>query len=620
MATLSRRLMLASSLGVVSCLPASAFAFSIFTVGPAADCPYSTIQAAVDAARDTPGRDLVWISNDLVGGTRHDYANEHVVVNDPDGVVIEGGFVSCADPDIEANDYTTISGTGNDGGPVFEIAGAGGDVSLNNLFITGANRDDDASGGGVAFTGQVGGDLYLFNTSVSLNRAGYGGGINVDGNVAPAALHVWQNSLILNNTAATSGGGIRLEGNARLFVLDPETLIAGNHALGGYGGGIEVLGPARADIGSPGYGTNAVVQFNDAQYGGGIAALAINAGEDATVRVFTTDPHNPVQISHNSAVRTGGGIYLKPEVNFSIFSNASLCAFDFRINDNIAQDGAAIYADEDSNATFDYLGGFVELNESDPCGPESPPALGAVACDASTPCNEIDENVAEDSAGQPTPGSTIMVQSEGRFRGTRFNMRRNRGAHALREVNDALTTVYMFNCLIADNEVTEELIYGVGDPDGDNLSQLSITNCTLAGNAIGAANVIRLEAFELDFENSIVDQPGVATLSYVGPHSIVDYLLSNDTSTLPVNTGVLQGEPTFFDPTNGDYHLQRTSLGVDFAPAANGLDLDRRSRTVDLPDVANEYGPLDLGAYEIQIDVPAGCAVADTVFCNGFES
>jgi hypothetical protein len=60
--------------------------------------------------------------------------------------------------------------------------------------------------------------------------------------------------------------------------------------------------------------------------------------------------------------------------------------------------------------------------------------------------------------------------------------------------------------------------------------------------------------------------------------------------------------------------LRRTSAGVDYAPAVSGLDLDGRSRTVDLGNVVNINGPLDLGAYEVQT-----CAVADTVFCSGFE-
>jgi hypothetical protein len=63
----------------------------------------------------------------------------------------------------------------------------------------------------------------------------------------------------------------------------------------------------------------------------------------------------------------------------------------------------------------------------------------------------------------------------------------------------------------------------------------------------------------------------------------------------------------------------RTSLGVDFAPSGTGSDLDRRPRTVDLIDIPNAFGPMDLGAYEIQNQIVA-CAVGDTIFCDGFDS
>jgi hypothetical protein len=81
----------------------------------------------------------------------------------------------------------------------------------------------------------------------------------------------------------------------------------------------------------------------------------------------------------------------------------------------------------------------------------------------------------------------------------------------------------------------------------------------------------------------------------------------------------MEGAPTFVDAANGDYHLQLNSLGVDFAPTGTGIDLDGRTRTVDLPGVPNTIGPLDLGAYEIQVDTVLGCANADTIFCDGFD-
>jgi hypothetical protein len=37
---------------------------------------------------------------------------------------------------------------------------------------------------------------------------------------------------------------------------------------------------------------------------------------------------------------------------------------------------------------------------------------------------------------------------------------------------------------------------------------------------------------------------------------------------------------------------------------------------VDLSDVPNLAGPMDIGAYEIQSDA---CSASDTIFCTGFE-
>jgi hypothetical protein len=115
--------------------------------------------------------------------------------------------------------------------------------------------------------------------------------------------------------------------------------------------------------------------------------------------------------------------------------------------------------------------------------------------------------------------------------------------------------------------------------------------------------------------DSIFAMPGVPTLEYAGSSADVSYVLSNDTSTLPFAPGVIQGEPTFVDAAGHDYHLQATSIGIDYAPTAGGSDLDRVPRDVDLAPVPNNYGPRDIGAYERQYV----CA-DDEVFCNGFET
>jgi predicted outer membrane repeat protein len=591
----------------------TAAAFIVYKVGAAANCPYHTIQEAIDAAGANPGEDLVWIAHD------QPYSNQEIFITDQD-VDVTGGFDDCDDID-PASDTTTLVGNGNGGAAVFTIRGTS-HVFLGNLQINGAHRNDDASGGGIDFDGE--GWVQTQYLSVGLNSAGYGGGINMKGEGAGATLELLHDTVFINNTASTSGGGIRLEGNARLLALQPSTLITINHALGGYGGGIEVLGPARADIGSPGYANNAVIQFNDAEYGGGIAAIAIDsdttAAKDAIVRLFTTDPTHPVSVSSNTASHTGGAIYLKPLYGVSASAAAVLCASEFVFYDNIAQEGTAIYSD----AEYDFLGlgegGSIYLNTDDSllhyCTlPEPPESLGAVDCSPGAPCNIFSANIAEDGAAVPTDGSTILLQDGSILRVNRMSMRANRGGHLIRNVNGWIA---VRNCLLAGNDTTQEPI--AQTDGGDRLQPLSFDSCTIADNQIGAAHVISAP-FGLNLTDSIIAQPGIQTVvPDITDPTAAAFVLTNDRSTLPDTVYIEQGEPTFVDAAAGDYHLQSESLGVDNAPALNGLDLDGNPRVVDLPAVPDNFGPMDLGAYENQSgSVIMGCGRDDTVFCDGFD-
>ncbi|MGA8277645.1 MAG: hypothetical protein WB784_05560, partial [Rhodanobacteraceae bacterium] len=405
----------------------------------------------------------------------------------------------------------------------------------------------------------------------------------------------------------------------------PNTLIGFNHAPNGYGGGIEVLGPARADIGSPGYNGSAVIQFNGAQYGGGIAVLAINNQQDAVVRLFTTDPQNPVQIANNDASSKGGGIYLKSYIQFMPFELASAtgCAFNYRINDNAAADGTAIYADRDQDFSGQYAGSEFDLNQSDPCGPEPPAALGAVACANGVPCNEMARNVAAQSDATPTDGATILVDNTGTLFANKLVLRNNRGGRAIRLIGETDSDHFsrpggsLSNCLLVDNQLSAELIRD----EAAHSNAFAIDGCTFATNTIGAGSVIHSED-ALSVTNALIDQPGDEALEYSGSAMLLfaRYVLSTDLSSLPSDPTIqLVGDPQFVDTTNGDYHLQPTSPAVDYAGGVGGFDLEGHPRDVDLPATPNGFGPRDLGPYEIQLDTVLGCAIADTIFCDGFD-
>ena len=579
-------------------------------------CDYNNIQSAIDAAGTCP------VVIDIPGGGT--FANQHLLISNKN-VTLQGygsgescyTLTTCIPgPHCPAPSSTsplvTLDG-GNSGGRVVSINGSS-NVNIRNLTITHGVTAADAEGGGIDFAGD--GNLNITRSTVSFNAAAYGGGIAVTGAVA---LRLQADALVLSNSALYSGGGVRLDGAARLFVLDDGTLIAFNHALGmgggGYGGGVEVIGPARAEIASPGYSGTPVIFSNDALYGGGIAIIASsdpeypdNAYADAVVDLFAVDPDRPVQVSGNSASHTGGAVYLLPSVYYyeylSFEGNAYLYGSDYRIDDNIAQEGTAIYADSVYDLGLFPHGSYVALYDAN-----VGVALGALHCAPGVACNTINGNAAKDDAANPTAGSTILVQDLGSLHVENLNMRGNKGAHAIRvfDSNSEIRT-----CLVADNSFVAERVRF--DYDAVYEYAASIDGCTFTGNTVGASSVIR-SAHPLDLTDSIIDEPGVPTLAYSGDAGdlTVNYVLSDDVSTLPVATGVIQGTPAFVDAMNGDYHLRLTSLGVDFAPADGGSDLDRLPRDVDL-SVPDAYGVRDIGAYERQYD----CA-ADTIFCSGFD-
>jgi hypothetical protein len=598
-------------------------------------CDYNDIQSAISSAfTNSQCETTVHVTRE------HLYTNQALVVDSSRNITLAGwgDGVTCADirtndctifgctlPAAATNPLVTISG--GSGSSVIHVDG-NSNLSLLNLTITGGSVASDQKGGGIYFDGT--GAVTLTSTTVSLNHAGYGAGININGDGGAASLTLNDYSQILVNTADASGGGIRLEGNARLYALKPHTLIGFNKALNGYGGGMEVLGPARADIGSPGFGGLPVIYSNDAEYGGGMDIETFNSDALATVRMFTTDPTQPVQLSDNFASHAGGAVYLiSHSATFADNGVATFCAYDFRIEDNAAPEGAAIYADADFSEFGITVGGNVALNTNPAsfddsnaplCStPELPTALGATECASGVTCNELSGNIAEDQNNQPTSGAIILLQSDAELIADRFKMRNNTGAHLIREIGDDFTDAQITNCLLADNTLTAEVI---ALTDGDD-ADIRMDACTVAGNSVDAPYVFSAPGTFLLF-NSIIDQPGRGTVDpAVTDGNSASHVLTNDKSSLPDTVYIEQGEPTFVNASTGDYHLLPSSLGVDDAPIDNTLpnttDLDRNMRVVDLSDIANNFGPMDLGAYEIQSDGSPTCIVSDTIFCNGFE-
>lgn len=584
-------------------------------------CQYDDIQSAINAVGECPT---------VIDITReHLYTHQHLAIADKPDLTLQGwgDGVTCADvrgtldfppyaPPVSTAPLLTVNGSSDGGGSVLYVTGAT-HLTIRNLTISGGLTCADCSGGGIYFSGT--GSLALTRSTISFNEAGYGAGINFAGGDAgsPSVLTLGSDTLVLSNTAGVSGGGVRIEKNyARLDALAPNTMLAFNKAPNGYGGGIEVVGAAQAYIGSPGYGGLGVIYSNQAQYGGGIAVVS-NSDGIAMASLYATDPARPLAIAQNSASHTGGGIYLRPSAD-TLGSNhwALVDVWDYHITGNIAPEGAAIYADVDS-ASPQCAMSYVWLNA------DAPPD-GSTRCTPSNDCNSIDGNVDEDAGNNPTGGATVLVQGissgaglnscSGELRANRMIVRNNHGAHALRGVGAHLD---LANVLVADNTLSSDVVRLDDDADGGHVH---LDHATIAGNAMSAGHVLSSAAGPLELFDSVVAQPGFLTAD----PPIVDasrsaYVLSNDRSTLPDTANMHQGAPTFADAALGDYHLAPASLGVDFAPASGGGDLEGKPRSVDLPDVPNDFGPMDLGAYEVQLSTVLACAREDTVFCNGFD-
>ncbi|MEO5625794.1 MAG: hypothetical protein ABIQ70_07295 [Dokdonella sp.] len=581
-----------------------------------AACTQNDIQSAIDAATCAYGTNI-YITHEQT------YASQHLNISGKNVTLIgrvngdvcgPASQVICNPTCPPPPTAPRASISGHNGDAVLTISGTS-TVGLKYMDITGGTQASGFSGGGIEFVGS--GSLTLDTSWVRGNHATNGGGIYFNGTgSAIANLNLLAYTQILVNTADSSGGGILVAGNAVLNAMQPNIQIQSNHAPGGYGGGIDVVGPATANIGSPDSAAGvSVLDGNTAAYGGGISINASDNGY-AQARLFTTDPSRPIGITNNIATHTGGGIYVKPRTNApATLNEAQVYAWDYRIEGNIAVEGAAIYADVDPSIG-QTLGGQVWLGNTLVAGGGLPTDLGAVACTNSALCNTINDNQTTDT----TQGSTILIQDDGYFVANRFSMRHNKADHAIRIVGPPGNT-QIFNCLLAENTTQHELIQVSGSG-----AITYINSCTLANNAISASHVIHAES-KLSLSDMIIDEPGTLALDYSGDAAdlAVNYVLSNDITTLSGDgTGVALGAPTFVDLAGGDYHLKATSLGVDFAPTSdayyvqNASDLDGKPRNFDLPPAGNVFGTQELGVYELQ-NLFRECGASDSVFCDGYD-
>jgi hypothetical protein len=597
-------------------------------VGAGASCPYKTIQAAVDAvATPVGGRD--WTTIHIVADRR--YAAQRVQITDRNVALIGARACPGALPAPDAPARTPVSGDGQfavfraDNSRVrlqqLEISGGGTGVILAAAPL--AVLQDVWVHGNLVFGGVVmfggSGALELRGAELSGNHAdGAGGGLSVDAQNAGTRIDV---TIVddpalptdIHHNRAGFGGGIALAGDVRLRAVAsaPGRIRLRDNIATGCGGGLYATGASVADLGLPGEsldGNDVEPPLDETADG---TALCVVGGGVATpvVRVFSTDPAFPTVISRNGR-GTGFAnsiLHARAADGFASGVRGRICLWD-----------ASLRLNQSSRLVLAREGGEILIN---PLGPEcdfaTVQALGAMRCDPQHPdCNRVEGNDSQ------SPFGMISAEFGGRIGVGRMRILYNQATSLLAAVanyaHPALpnSRVDITNSLVAYNRANAMLenrgaIFSLDaiTVANNELQALAWNNIATAGPGTTFMPVTRIE-------RSILDTRPAAATEVTGQPVQANFVLAFPPPSDPfVGEGNASFDPRFL--ALDDFRLAPDSLALDYASGsgAGALDLSARSRLVDLAERSNFQGPHDLGAFERQRDDP----LTASLFANGFE-
>jgi hypothetical protein len=568
-------------------LVSTAAAANEFRVGTGQGCTHATIQSALDAAaNDGNLASLIIVTRSLV------YTNQALRINDRESLELRGGYDRCADSTASGG-YTRIDGSGGSLQSVIAVVGTyPATVRLAGLEITGGDAEDHEYGGAVY--ARHGGLLSIAASAIHDNRAGYGGGIAVEGRGTTLALR--DGVVVYANGASHDGGGAFCrDGSVQVYASGSG--FVSNNAVS-EGGGLR-LSNCDAELATDGPFGAGVLYGNTAYTGAGLSAT------DADIKVYSLYAHAPNRIGYNRASSNGGG--------FALRNASSITLWDTVIEANTASNGAAGWAY--STTASDPK---IRLRSARNRDAQTP--LTATACASGVNCNRVTGNATRVSGTGPGEGAAFYYDwswpSSCSFP---FSCFWPEGFVADADIQDAQLDRNSGYSLIYYRQhydhygINQSLIFGntIGDAlikTGDD-DKLWLSQSTLTGNSVGAA-IVRAPA--LDLRCAIVNQAGVI---HQGSATTAQYVLVPSTTQLPSNTSIFQGVPRFVGVASDNYRLfpgagrsdPLPSAGVDIANACGvyqrGNDLDGLSRPIDLGAATNQFGSIDLGPYEARINV-----------------
>ena len=563
---------------------------ALISVGPDAACQFHDIGAAVTAADQSPGPDVVAISTGTYTGV------STMIISSADSLVIEGGYLNCSAGIPTATSTLDASGASNHGSLIVHIGA--GRLSVRHLVLT---NGDASVGGGIDSEGS--GELVLSDVMLLTNNADYGGGMFVGGSI-PHKQVTLINTKFNSNNARGSGGGLYALYADVTIVSGGESYFLGNFAQGsitntGDGAGIyainsNIVANTHGVFGFPFIGSN-----HAQRYGGG-AFFSITEPGNYEFLLANDASLQPLEVADNSA-EEGGGVYMKAySLNQPLNTLARFSNTIFR--NNQALHGAAISMD----AYGDQAPVFTDLRlHQSVIGDAIPP------CASGLRCNSFEGNLSYN--GYIIAATSGGAQGGGQVEFLRGSMIEN---HTVDSGGGLIfggdTRLNIDGSLFADNELSGEIATVVSD-------NLRFANSTVAHNTIGADQLftVAITPASLDILHSLLSQPNDPVNGYVVGTSIPATVqdVGAESVNIAGNNVQFLFDP-FVDAVNGDYHIRLTSSAVDrWVPTGDPND---PAPTLDLDGAARPYSsngsstPYDFGAYE------AG-ATADAIFINGFD-
>lgn len=554
----------------------------IFTVGAGAACTHATPQEAINAGLAN-GNGL-----DVINVARNRTYSAQAIVAQNDTLVIQGGFADCSSTTADVNNPTVLSGAGGSAAPVLRIQG-NGNVTLRNLVLRDGDASSTADGGGLSI---IDGPhlVTLNNVTLNNNQAGRGAGLSVNpGGLNAITVTMQGNSRVFGNSAASDGGGIFCR-NASMSVATESIIINGNVSARD-GGGI-FAEDCSIDLAS-GHLLGVLWSNQAARNGGGVFAT----GAFSSTRIYSLFEDALTRLSANRADGGGGALYATNGADVQI-QNVEFIS-------NSALDGGAIQM----RGVGSSAGNDLDIAASGLIA-------GAIHCPVGRICNRFVDNqssVAGAIAEGPAAISYKLESSAtGRALIRNVSFESNQGGRIVGgnfQNNAAGNALEVANAVLFGNQAigpVSALISG---------HKLIVRFCSIGGNTIVGPSLVHGFTGTTTLDYVAAWQPGKLLASTAGGSIIGNYLMANDLSGIPPTVNNLTADPLFVSA--GDLHLRADSPAIDYATSTTALaapfdrDAEQNPRPIDSSGIANEFGPIDVGAYE---------SPASELFADGFEN